>query len=105
MIFSESSLCLSLFEGFMWMLQGVLGEITHHEVEDLLQQVVLHLEILPAFDDELAVGHQGQDLAQGQEVVDVLALVLVRCGLGVRKFLKSLICSLKMFTLGRSTLL
>jgi hypothetical protein len=55
--------------------QGKLGKIPNHPIENLVQQIVFHIVELAAFDDELAVSDEGENLSQRQQVVDVIGLV------------------------------
>src|SRR3990170_8494056 len=60
--------------GFAVDVQGVACKVAHHEVEDLVEQVVADFIDPDILQDELAVDHQGKDLAQGQQEVNVLLL-------------------------------
>ncbi len=57
-------------------LQGVAREVTHHHVEDLVQQVVIDGVDFGVLDDQLAVHDQREQLAEVEQEIDVFGLLL-----------------------------
>ncbi len=68
--------------------QGVAGEVAHHEIENLVEQGFIHGVDFGIFEDQLAVDDQGEDFAQGEQEIHILALGLVGSGKG-QEFLES----------------
>ena len=68
--------------GLVIELQGVLREVAHHEVEDLVQEVLVHVGDLRVLQDQLAVDDTGEQLAQDEQEVDVLLLLGIGCRRG-----------------------
>ena len=63
-------------------LQGVLRKVAHHEVEDLVQEFLVHVGYLGVFQDELAIDDAGEQLAQDEQKIDVLLLLRGGSGRG-----------------------
>ncbi len=62
-------------------LQCKVGEVAHHEVEDLVDDVRVHVVELGLLKDELAIDYDGEHLAKRQGEGGVHVLHLVRAGL------------------------
>ena len=55
-------------------------EIAHHEIEDLIDIVVRYIVDARVLQDQLAVHHEGEDLASRQKEIDVFSLAFVGWG-------------------------
>ena len=72
--------------GFAVELQGVFREVTHHEVEDLIDGVIIHFVEPGVLEDQLPVDHQREEFAERQQEIGVLLLGFVRGGGGEEGF-------------------
>ena len=81
-------------------LEGKGGKVPHHEVEDLVDDIRIQIVEFCLFQDELAVDHDGEHLAQRQGEGRIHILDLVRTAFSSIS-LKMSICLMKVATFGK----